>query len=140
MNGRDGVLVGVHHLGLTVRNVDQSARWYEDVLGFAEVGRLGAPHDARQKIFLRHPDLAIRLGLVQHRDGTPARFDETHTGLDHLAFAVPTAAALRHWCDLLDDNGVVYSPIAAARSIENAEVVVFRDPDNIQLELFTNGH
>jgi catechol 2,3-dioxygenase-like lactoylglutathione lyase family enzyme len=133
---RDGVLVGVDHLGLTVQDVERSARWYQDVLGFEPVGRLGTPDGPRQKIFLRHPDLAIRLGLVQHRDGAKHRFDETHTGLDHLAFAVPTPAALRHWCSLLRQHGVVYSPIAAAHSIPGAEVIVFRDPDNIQLELF----
>ena len=130
------VLVGLHHLGLTVRDVEQSARWYEGVLGFDEVGRLGKAGDARQKIFLRHPDLAIRLGLVQHRDGGTRRFDETHTGLDHLSFAVPTAAALRRWYELLTDLEVVHSPIAEVRSIPDARVVVFRDPDNIQLELF----
>jgi glyoxylase I family protein len=139
MNPQAQVLVGLHHLGLTVQDVERSARWYEDVLGFDEAGRLGTPDDARQKIFLRHPDLAIRLGLVQHRDGAPHRFDETRTGLDHLAFAVPTAAALRQWCALLTDLGVEYSPIAAARSIPRAEVVVLRDPDNIQLELFAQN-
>src|SRR5262245_46251387 len=99
MNTHAQVLVGVHHLGLTVQDVERSTRWYENVLGFGESGRLGTPDDPRQKIFLRHPDLAIRLGLVQHRNGATHRFDETHTGLDHLAFAVPAVAALRRWCE-----------------------------------------
>jgi len=30
----------------------------------------------------------------------------------------------------------VHSPIAAANSVPGAAVLVFRDPDNIQLELF----
>ena len=29
-----GMLIGIHHLGLTVRDVEASAAWYEDVLGF----------------------------------------------------------------------------------------------------------
>ena len=29
---------GIHHLGLTVRDVDASAAWYEEVLGFRRVG------------------------------------------------------------------------------------------------------
>ncbi|MCW2750638.1 MAG: Glyoxalase/bleomycin resistance protein/dioxygenase, partial [Aeromicrobium sp.] len=32
--------------------------------------------------------------------------------------------------------GVVHSPIADANTIPGAAVLVFRDPDNIQLELF----
>ena len=33
---------------------------------------------------------------------------------------------------------VVNSPIASANSIPGAAVLVFRDPDNIQLELFVD--
>jgi hypothetical protein len=36
--GTDMTLVAVHHLGSTVTDVERSARWYEDVLGFFEVG------------------------------------------------------------------------------------------------------
>ena len=139
MNSHAGALVGVHHLGLTVRDAERSARWYEEVLGFSEVGRTSTSDGARHKIFLRRPNLAIRLGLVQHRDGGQHPFDETHVGLDHLAFAVPSATALRQWCELLADRGVIHSPIAEARSISDAKVVVFRDPDNTQLELFAQN-
>lgn len=139
MTGWDSVLVGVHHLGLTVPMVEHSARWYEEVLGFSEVGRLGEPDDVTRKIFLRHPDLSIRLGLVQHRDGDRRRFDERQTGLDHLSFAVPNQSELRRWCERLDHLKVAYSPITPARSLRDAEVVVFRDPDNIQLEFIAGA-
>jgi glyoxylase I family protein len=131
-------LVGIHHLGLTVLDVDRSARWYEDVLGFYEVGRLGDVLDERQKIFLRHDGLSIRLGLVAHRGGPRRQFDETTPGLDHLSFAVPDRSALERWCRRFEELGVEYSPIAEARSMHDAAVVVFRDPDNIQLELFVD--
>jgi catechol 2,3-dioxygenase-like lactoylglutathione lyase family enzyme len=131
-------LVGIHHLGLTVLDVERSAHWYEDVLGFAEVGRIGSDHDERRKIFLRHDGLSLRLGLVAHRDGPRRPFDETAPGLDHLSFAVPDRAALERWCERLEEHGVGYSAIAEARSIPGATVVVFRDPDNIQLELFVD--
>jgi catechol 2,3-dioxygenase-like lactoylglutathione lyase family enzyme len=58
-------------------------------------------------------------------------------GLDHLAFAVADRTALDAWADRLSAAGVVHSPIAPANSIPGAAVLVFRDPDNIQLELFT---
>ena len=100
-------LQGLHHFGLTVTDVERSARWYEDVLG-----------------------------LVEHRSSSTTRFDETSPGLDHLSFAVANRAELEHWCARLDDHGVERSPIARARSFPGAFVVVFRDPDNIQLEFF----
>jgi glyoxylase I family protein len=131
-------LEAVHHLGLTVSDVERSARWYARVLGFEEVGRLGDDRSERRKVFLRHPRLAIRLGLVRHRSSSRQRFDETVTGLDHLSFAVADRAALERWCERLDRCGVTHSPIAAANSVPGAAVVVLRDPDNIQLELFAD--
>jgi glyoxylase I family protein len=137
------VIVGVHHLGLTVSDVERSARWYEAVLGFDRIGSFGDAGAPRHKVFLRHPGFAIRLGLVEHRSALPGarpvdRFDETRTGLDHLAFEVPTDQELVAWADRLRGLGIPFSPISASHSIPGAAVLVFRDPDNIQLELFTD--
>jgi hypothetical protein len=37
---RDGMITGLHHLGLTVRDVEASAFWYEDVLVFRDPGNI----------------------------------------------------------------------------------------------------
>ncbi len=131
--------MSVHHLGLTVRDVEVSAGWYMTVLGFMQVGTFEAPDGARRKVFLRHDGLSVRLGLTQHRDGADEHFDETRVGLDHLAFAVSSRAELDTWAARLDERGVPHSPVADANSIPGAAVLVFRDPDNIQLELFADG-
>src|SRR5262245_59698433 len=134
--GRPSMIKGVHHLGLTVRDVRASAAWYIDVLGIEQVGSFEAADGARRKVFLRHPGLPVRLGLTEHRDGDQAAFDETRVGLDHLAFAVTDRAELDAWASRLAAASVVYSAVAPANSIAGAAVLVFRDPDNIQLELF----
>jgi glyoxylase I family protein len=108
------------------------------VLGFETVGRIGAPDSERQKIFLRHAGLDARLGLVEHRTGPKRPFDETTCGLDHLAFAVESHDELERWAARLAEHGVTFSPIAASFSIPGAAVLVFRDPDNVQLELFAD--
>jgi glyoxylase I family protein len=131
-----GMIAGIHHLGLTVRHAEASATWYTDVLGFERVGGFEAPDGARRKVFLRHPGLSARLGLTEHRDGDRAAFDETRVGLDHLAFAVSDRTDLDEWAERLAAAGVTHSAVAAANSIPGAFVLVFRDPDNIQLELF----
>jgi glyoxylase I family protein len=106
------------------------------VLGFRRVGRFEAPDGARRKVFLRHDGLNVRLGLTQHRAAHRELFDETRTGLDHLAFAVADRALLDEWERRLTAAGVPHSPVAPANSIPGAAVLVLRDPDNIQLELF----
>ena len=134
--GERGMIRGIHHLGLTVRDVDASAAWYEEVLGFRRVGEFTASGGARRKVFLRHDGLQARLGLTQHRHGSQDAFDQTRAGLDHLAFTVADRGELDAWAARLADAAVVHSPVTAANSVPGAAVLVFRDPDNIQLELF----
>ena len=112
-----------------------SAAWYERVLGFRPIDRYESPDGARRKVFLGHDHFDVRLGLTQHRDGELEGFDETRVGLDHLAFAVRDRGELDSWALRLAVAGVTLSPIAPANSIPGAFVLVFRDPDNIQLEL-----
>jgi glyoxylase I family protein len=125
----------IHHLGLTVTDVEASAGWYSTVLGFRLVGEYASPDGARRKVFLQHPQLNVRLGLCQHAAGSAARFDETRPGLDHLAFAVDSVTELLEWEVRLRLHEVRYTPAAPANTLEGARVLVFRDPDNIQLEL-----
>lgn len=131
-----GVIKGIHHLGLTVRDAEASAAWYVQVLGFRRVGQHQAPDGAFRKIFLRHDNLRARIGLTEHRAGPKDTFDERRIGLDHLAFAVTDRAELDTWVTRLETAGTGYSRITTANSIPGAAVVVFRDPDNIQLEIF----
>jgi glyoxylase I family protein len=136
--GWAGMITGIHHIGLTVRDAGASAAWYEDVLGFQRTGEFEAPDGARRKVFLRHEGLRVRLGLTQHRQGSEDPFDETRTGLDHLAFSVAGPEELQAWAQRLSAAAVTHSSIAGANSIPGAAVLVFRDPDNIQLELFAD--
>jgi hypothetical protein len=94
-----------------------------------------AMNDARSSFATKA--FPICLGLVSHRDGPRQRFDETTAGLDHLSFAVPDRFALERWCAQFDELSVEYTPTTNANSVPGA-VVVFRDPDNIQLELFVD--
>ena len=75
---------------------------------------------------------------MEHDTSSKAPFDETETGLDHLSFEVVDRDELERWAGRLRDKGVAFSPVASSHSIPGAAVLVFRDPDNIQLELFTD--
>ena len=130
------MITGLSHFGFTVRDVDASAAWYEQVLGFHRVGGYTSSDGAFRKVFLRHGGVPARLTLAQHRSGHDEPFDETRVGLDHLAFAVADRAALDEWAERLAAAAVPHSPVTPANSIPGAAVLVFRDPDNIQLELF----
>jgi len=125
----------IHHIGLTVTDVESSAEWYSTVLGFHRSGEHESPDGARRKVFLGHDELNVRLGLCQHGAPSRVRFDETRPGLDHLAFVVTGVDELADWEERLLAHDVHFTPASAANTLQGARVVVFRDPDNIQLEL-----
>ena len=70
---------------------------------------------------------------VAHRARTGDGFDERRTGMDHLAFTVADRAALQRWAARPDELEIAHFAPAAAIG---GEVIVFRDPDNIQLQLW----
>jgi catechol 2,3-dioxygenase-like lactoylglutathione lyase family enzyme len=81
---------GVHHIGLTVPDLDQARDFFCNLLGFDEVG--GVP--AYPSIFVS--DGTILLTLWRAADPLTARaFDRrANIGLHHLSFAVVDDAAL----------------------------------------------
>src|SRR3954451_14702837 len=96
----------IHHLGLTVTDVDASARWYVAVLGFRRVGDYASPDGARRKVFMRHDGFPARLAICQHAAPGPDRFEEPGAGLDHVACGVDDADELRAWESRLRGHGV----------------------------------
>ena len=80
---------------------------------------------------------ACRLAWGSRSIGTAARTRSTRrAGLDHLAFTVADRGELDTWAARLADAAVAHSPITAANSVPGAAVLVFRDTDNIEVELF----
>ena len=101
-------IAGGHHISLTVRDADHSAKWYGDLLGM--------------QVLLRGDEDAVHFRVLEFR-----------TGLDHFAFAVSSRAELEDWEQRLRELGVKFTPIAETPI---GSVIVFRDPDNIQLEFW----
>lgn len=122
---------GIHHIGITVSDLELSADWYQQVLGFTELTRLEI--GPMSKIMVQHG--SIVLSLVSHgKTAVPGDFDEHSTGLDHLSFSVPDRAELESWAQRLDDAGVEHSGVVEGAT---GALIAFRDPDNIALEFYT---
>lgn len=124
-------ITGGHHIALTVTDADRSAEWYSALLGMSVV--LAGDDETVKFRVLADPASGWVLGVRQYHGREGGDFDEFRTGLDHFAFSVESRAALEEWESELSARGIKYTPIAETPI---GSVIVFRDPDNIQLEFW----
>ncbi|HEX6393433.1 MAG TPA: VOC family protein [Acidimicrobiales bacterium] len=129
-------ITSIHHVSLTVTDLDRSVAWYKEVLGLAELMREDHPDGTGYAIVLGKPDFSMCVGLHTHSDNASEPCNETRTGLDHVSFGVAQRADLLTWAEHFQALNVFQSPI---NDREGYAVLVFRDPDNIQLELISMG-
>lgn len=130
----------IHHLRLTVTDLQRSRQFYTTLLGFtvaAESPTASDPESAAMAallfggIVMMRGNLLLGLRPVAPSDDS---FDEDRVGLDHLSFSVPGRDDLERAVALFDARGVPHGPITALPAF-GIHVLPFRDPDNIDLEL-----
>jgi glyoxylase I family protein len=133
-------LGGIHHLRLTVTDIERSREFYTGLLGFTVAAE--APESENPKSDPSYPVLwggvVMAKGnyLLGLRPVAPKgdSFDENRVGLDHLSFGLESRAALNEAIKVLDERGVPHGEVRELTSFGIC-VLPFRDPDNIQLEL-----
>jgi glyoxylase I family protein len=123
----------LHHVALTVSDIDASAQWYTDLFDFAELMRDDhAGESSGYAIVLGRPDWSMAVVLNSHPTNQGETFDPTRTGLDHVGFTVPDRESLVGWEARFKDKGVKHSPIS---DHDWGSSLNFRDPDDMQLQL-----
>jgi len=133
-------LGAIHHIRLTVTDIERSRKFYTELLGFEVAVEAPASHDPKSD-----PSYPVLWGGVVMAKGSyllglrPVaakgdRFDEDRVGLDHLSFNIESRAAMDAAIKLLDERGVTHGEVRELTSFGIC-VLPFRDPDNIQLEL-----
>ena len=132
-------MAGIHHFSPTVSDVEASAAWYHRVLGLERVPPR-FPHYGNEEtgyaVVLADMTAGVMIGLHHNEANRGEPCDETRTGVDHVAIAVPTRGDLDAWAAWLDHLGVPHSGVKDTADPVDYSVLTFRDPDNIQLEMF----
>lgn len=122
-------ITGVSHVGLTVSDLAASQEWYAAVMDWEHV--LDGTTADTTFAMGRLPDGTV-LVLRQHQSPAADAFNERRPGLDHLSFTVSEASDLDAMIGKLETNGNRWSPI---QKVEYGQLLNFRDPDNIAIEL-----
>ena len=120
-------ILGLSHVALSVRDRDGAKHFWVDVMGFELIDE--QPHYCF--VFDRGTGLAIT--MTDHDQTVSGAFDEHHTGLDHLAYAVPDVESLLSWQQRLDGLGVPHSSIAETDAGHHLNL---RAPDHLPIELY----
>jgi glyoxylase I family protein len=126
----------IHHVGVTVTDVERSTLWYTEVFGFTKLMEETHPDGTGYVVVLGKPDWSTCIGLHTHPANQSEPFSETRTGLDHISFLVPSRAELDAWETRLTELAVEHSPVS---NQSGYSVLAFRAPDDIQLELILMG-
>ncbi|MEB3030042.1 VOC family protein [[Mycobacterium] nativiensis] len=84
---------GVHHLSLTVTDLEASVAWYQRVFRADRVP-VTFPHHRREDtgygVLLVDPRSGVTIGLHTNAGNQGEPFDEARTGLDHVSFSTAT--------------------------------------------------
>ena len=133
----------IHHVRLTVTDVERSRAFYTELLGFQIAMETPPPSDdphygltvdlLQGGIVMANGDLLLGLRPVDAARATD-RFDPYRCGLDHLSFAVAGRADLETAARAFRDRGVEHSEITELPPFGIA-VLPFKDPDEVALEL-----
>jgi glyoxylase I family protein len=128
----------VHHVALTVTDLEASRAWYRRLLGTEPVLDVDVPGLPSHHQGYHHTLFALAGGFIlslHEHAATDAgqRFDEFRPGLDHIGFGCADRAELERLQARLEELGIEHGGIA-----EDAlgHALSFRDPDGFALEFW----
>ncbi|UUX49144.1 VOC family protein [Nisaea acidiphila] len=128
--------VGLNHLGLSVRDLDETTRFFVEVLGWEELAR----DESYPRNAVTDGNLRLTLWQVDHSNEVVDFDRRANIGLHHLAMEMPSEEALdtiagrvRGW------PGVVVEFMPEPLGGGPRKHMMFREPGGIRLELIWPG-
>lgn len=140
-------MTAVHHVGITVSDVQRSLDFYADLLGGERLGPYarsgprvdavtGYPGVVVHQAFVTAPDGSTMVELLQYENGSSVVIDPDngHVGAAHVAI---TVSGLDEILAGLRERGTeaVSEPIVASAPMEGHRCVYVLDPDRVRVEL-----
>jgi catechol 2,3-dioxygenase-like lactoylglutathione lyase family enzyme len=120
-------ILGLSHLGITVRDIPAAQRFWTSVMGFVTL------FDGDELSMIFDPSSKLAIGLTNQQGQVAGAFDERRVGLDHLGLAVADSATLHEWEQRLTELDVPHSSVTTSDAGHHLNL---RAPDNFPIELF----
>lgn len=143
------MIIGCDHIGIQVRDVERSARFYEDCLGLERVARWSMSQPYVQKVVGYHPDVTLEIALLSIPGSEMFLEILEYQGVDGTPVDPATAnPGTAHFCLFVDDLDMLYADLVqkgvefvselqtpTAGPNEGGRLVYMKDPDGIRVEL-----
>ncbi|WP_455375553.1 VOC family protein [Kaarinaea lacus] len=125
---------GVHHIGLTVSKLEESAAFFTSLLGWKEVKR----NDEYPAIFVT--DGSVMVTLWKNKTEPPTSFDKNQNiGLHHVAFMVDSENDLNQLYEKLVSNNVKIEFSPELLRDGPAKHMMCYEPSGIRVEFIWPG-
>ena len=85
-----------HHIGLSVKDMEESIKWYDDIFELKLLSRMTLPHNGVRLAFLGNGDFFIELFEVP--DAKPLPPERSHPDTDNMTHGC------KHFCVCVDNN------------------------------------
>lgn len=126
---------GIHHVGLTTQNVEETAQFFTDLLGFSVVNT----NPDYPAIFISDGTNMITLWQVQDKENFVPFDRRIHVGLHHIAFKVANSSILETIHETLTKNNIEIEFAPEPVGEGPSQHMMFTEPGGIRIELFTNN-
>jgi catechol 2,3-dioxygenase-like lactoylglutathione lyase family enzyme len=140
---------GCDHIGIQVGDVERSARFYEENLGFECVERWSLSHPYVQRVVGYYPDVTLEIALLRIPNTNLFLEILEYRGVDRVPIDPATAnPGTAHFCLFVDDLDMLYADLVAKGvefvsevqtptwgPNEGGRLVYMKDPDGIRVEL-----
>lgn len=129
MNSHMALTKGAHHIGLTVSKLEESAKFFVEVLGWSEVKR----DPEYPSIFVSDGTLMVTLWSAKTK--TPVKFDKNqNVGLHHMALVINNFDTLDIVYSKILDSGLKIEFPPELLGDGPAKHMMCYDPSGIRLE------
>ena len=144
-------LCDIHHLGMTVSDIERSIAFYRDTLGMTLVGRRECVEEGYVAKQTGYDGVRLSVASFRIRPDSPSSLEVVQY-LNHTGEPVDTSTNRpggTHLCILVDDLSAAYKQLMSqgvrfksdpveitAGPNRGGKVIYFCDPDNYVLEMF----